>query len=194
MAKGRKRKAGKRERNGQLSRKPGDVAARLNDAMDREQRDTISVAVEARQRVHGVDAGNVRDQMAGSFIGRLCMSRTITRQQYEAAMLWLEDATNYAIAVHAPRAPGAIDLNRTQGGSGDYENVARTLHIKAKYEAALSAVQGLQIELRGTANLYAALDYLVRRDLELQHMVGDLRLVANCLAKHYGLTAGKKAA
>lgn len=194
MTKGRKRKSGKRENNGRLSRKPADVAARGNDAYDRAERDALSVGIEARMRVHGVAPGSARDQMAGSFIGRLCLQRVITRHQYDAAMQWLEDSMRYSIAVAAPHAPGAVDLNRTHGRGSDYENEAVTRHAVAVYEAAREAVQNLQNELRGTANLWAALDYIVRRDEEVYHMVGDFRLVANALVRHYRMDGQKRVA
>lgn len=194
MTKGRRRKSGKREPGGKLSRKPADVAARANDAYDRAERDALSVGIEARLRVHGVAPGSAIDPMAGSFIGRLCLQRVITSQQYDAAMRWLEDSRLYSIAVGAPHAPGAVDPNRTHGRESGYENVARTLHITARHDAAREAVQELQNELRGTANLWAALNYIVRRDEELYHMVGDFRLVANALVRHYKLDGQRRVA
>lgn len=197
MTKGRKRKAGKRENNGRLSRKAVDVAARIDMAnadLDRAERATVSVGLEARVRMFGVDPRHARDQMAGSFIGRLCLQRVITRRQYDAAMQWLEDSMRYSIAVAAPHAPGAVDLNRTHGRASDYENEAVTRHAVAVYEAAREAVQNLQNELRGTANLWAALDYIVRRDEEVYHMVGDFRLVANALVRHYRMDGQRRVA
>lgn len=186
-----KRKSGKREPNGRLSRT--ERTTRILDGLDQEQRDTLSVGIEARERVLGVDPKHTRDQLAGCYVGRLCITGELTRIQYDALMTWLEDQQNYAIAVASPRQPGAVDLNRTQGSS-NYENEARTRHYVARYKGAHDAVTARQIELRGTGALFAALDHLVRRDLELAHMVGDVRQAANALVRHYGLVTGRRAA
>lgn len=189
----RKKQDGKREPNGRLSRKPADVMARTLAQVDRDVRETLMVGLEARVRVYGVKSENSRDQMAGSFVGRLCMDREISRAQYEAAMTWMEDASNYSIAIRSPRMPGAIDLNRTRG-INDYENVDRVKRWTAKYKAACKAVQEKQIELRGRANLMGALDTCVMRDVALYHLVGDLRYALNALVKHYRIEGGRLAA
>lgn len=191
---GPKKLAGKRERNGQLSRKQVDRTARVLDGLDADQRDTLAVGIEARVRVHGVEPRHSRDQMAGSFIGRLCITGDVSRVQYDAAMTWQEDAHNYSIALRSPRQPGAVDLNRTQGTSTDHENVAFVARAKARYEAAARAVQEKQNELRGQGALFAALHHVVIRDLELMHMVPDCRVALNALAKHYGLESRSRAA
>jgi hypothetical protein len=197
---GKARQPGKREPNGQLSRKPADRTSRFLDGLERDERDTLAVGIEARVRVHGVDPERSRDQMAGSFVGRLCMTRQISRQQYDAAMTWLEDCENYSAAVHSPRQPGAVDLNRIQGSNGDYENVERTRRAITRMigdkergiRGAMQAVQAAQLEVRGQGNLFGALDAILHRDQELQHLVGDLRVGLNALARYYGLIGGTR--
>lgn len=186
---GRKRKPGKRQPNtGRLAQGLADVAARLNDAMDKDERETIATGIEARVRVHGVSPTHARDQLAGSFVGRLCIGKEISRQQYEAAMMWLEDRRNYLIATSEAqgREPGAVNLNATHGRSG-HENVAWAIRSVARYRKAGKAVQAVQDELRGTAHLFGALDNCVSRDVELFHLLPDLRYALNALARHYGL-------
>jgi hypothetical protein len=189
MPRGRKAKTGKREASGRLSRKAVDVAARLNDAHDKEERDMLSVGLEARVRVHGIEPAETRNQMAGSFIGRLCLQRTISRAQYDAAMEFLDANDQYQWAMGSPRSPGAVNLNAIRGAAASKENIPAARQATNRYELALKAVTEKQIELRGTANLYAALQYLVIEDKPLEHMVGDLRTALNALAKHYGLAA-----
>ena len=109
---GRKRKPGKREPNGKLSRVPADVAARRKDGLDREEQDTIAVAIEARQRVFGLPPAISRDQMAGSAVGRYCLQCVITRTQYDAAMLYLADCEAYSHAIGTPGIPRAVDHDR----------------------------------------------------------------------------------
>jgi hypothetical protein len=189
MTRGRKRQMGKREPSGRLSRKAVDVTARLRDALDRDERDTISVGVEARVRVHHVEPELSRDQRAGSFVGRLCMTRVISQHQYEAAMNWLTDSENYSWAVCAPKRPNAIDLNRVHGSPTRLENVALVKRIMARYKGASMAVRDAQLELRNRGNLFGALEALVLRDIELEHMVPDLRCALNSLVRFYGLVS-----
>ena len=185
---GRRLKPGKREPNGRLSRRAADRTARMLDGLAREERDALAVGLEARQRVHGVPARNSRDQMAGSYIGRLCISGEISRVQYDAAMQWLADGEDYSRVRRSPRPPGAVDLNRIHGGSTDGEDVAFARRAVERYEAAVAAVQERQLELRNTAVLFAALSHIVGRDLELPHMVGDCREALNALARVYKLS------
>lgn len=189
---GPKKQSVKREPNGRASRKPEDALARVLDAVEREDRENLVPGLEARMRVYGVKPENSRDQMAGSFIGRLCIQRNLTRHQYDAALAWLEDMENHAAVISAPRSPGAVDLNAAKGRN-DHENVDYVTRCMARYKAANKAVQDKQNELGPHAHLFGALDTLVRRDVPLEHLVGDLRIALNALVKHYGLE-GRKAA
>lgn len=190
---------GKREPAGQLSRRPEDVAARNIEGLDLEEREMIATGIAARERLYGLPAAMSRDQMAGSFVGRLRLRGELSEPQYQASVIWLEDCRNNAIARCAPKQPGAVNMNATHGGNGDYENRAFTLRSVARYRNARQAVQDKQNELRGMAALFAALSYCVERDVSLDHMIGDLRTALNALAKHYkldgnGLTGRAKAA
>ena len=51
-------------------------------------------------------------------------------------------------------------------------------------EAAIQTAQNI-IGLHG--NLYAAISLCVVGEVDLHHMVGDVRLALNALARHYGL-------
>lgn len=189
---GQKRQAVKREPNGRASRKKDDVVARILEQVDRDVRETLMTGLSARVRVHGVPPEQSRDQMAGSFIGRLCLQRVISRIQYDAALAWLEDMENHAAVIGAPRQPGAVDLNAAKGRN-DHENVEYAARCMARYKAANKAVQDRQNELGPHAHLFGALDTLVRRDVPLEHLVGDLRTALNALARHYRLD-GRRAA
>lgn len=187
---GRKRKLGvKREPNGKISRRKADVLDRI--AM--EDRETLRPGLEARVRLHGIDPAQCRDQMAGSFVGRLCMTGHITVSQYDAAMTYLEDHRNNLIAIRAPRDPSGVDLNRVQGDSNG-ENVEFYRRATMRWRDALDAVQDRQDKLRGQGALYAALDYCVIRDVQATHMLEWLREGLTTLVKHYGLGDKAKAA
>lgn len=190
---GRKRKPGKREPNGKLSRAPAEVAARRKDGLDREEQDTIAVAIEARQRVFGLPPTISRDQMAGSAVGRYCLQGIITRTQYDAAMLYLADCEAYSHAIGTPGIPRAVDLNRI-GGKDNHENITKSKTAMARYDAMVKAVRAKQTEIGNMGNLFGALDTVIRRDVQLEHLVEDLRIGLNALARHYGVDGAKAAA
>jgi hypothetical protein len=210
---GRKSTAGKREPNGQLSRKPKDVVERVLAAVDRDERDALSVGLAARVRVHGITAEMLdgipcakdelpltpaqfaRDQMAGSFVGRLCMQRVISRIQYEAAITYAVEREAYlrAVAPAQGSVARAVNLNATHGSS-NYENETKTRQDVARYRAAYAAIIEAWRELRGQGKLLAAIQRLVIEDEPFEALVPDLRTALNALAKHYGLSGNTRKA
>lgn len=185
---GPKKQTGAREANGRLSRDPEERKARELAAIDAEAWDAMHVAIQARVRVHGVPLERAKGQNAGSFVGRLRDEQQLSDAQLDAAQTYLAERSAYRRAIAAPPEMDAVDLNRVKGRASG-ENVGRTQAAVARYEATLKAVQAAQNALGNTVTLFAALDMCVVRDLPLRHMVGDLRLVLNALAKHYGLGA-----
>lgn len=180
MAKGRPRKSGaKRTASGRLSRAAG---------ADQENLDPIHT----RMRVFGLSEQDARDQKAATYIGRLCLAGRkanadgITEAQYEAASVWKEAYEGYQRAVKSPDA-----LRSGVGGGDQGENdryAARCQAAIAKFDGIRDAVRAEQClhENKG-ANMWAALDYLVGRDQQLPHMVGDLRLALNAIGHHMGM-------
>ena len=128
--------------------------------------------------------------MAGSAIGRYCLQGLVTRPQYDAAMAYLEERENYLQAIQAPRQPGAVDLNATRGQSVAAENVARTQKAKASMKATDAAIMEKQIEVGNMGNLFGALNAVLVMDVELDHLLGDLRTALNALVKRYRMTGG----
>lgn len=182
---GRKRKAGvKREPNGRGQRPTAEAA----------QQDAMSVAKDYRERVLGVKPAELLNQMAGSFVGRLCMGREISVAQYDAAMTFLEDHRNNAIAIAAPRDPSGMDFNKVQGGSLGGENVEFYRRATQRWRNACNAIQERQNEVGGTASLYASLQFCVLEDHELYHLVGWMREALNALVRHYGIVDNARAA
>ncbi len=180
--------------NGRLSRKPADVMNRLAASLDQDERETLRPGIEARVRLHGIAPEVSRDQRAGSFVGRLCMSGEISAVQYEASLTFLEDHRNNLMAIRAPRDPSGVDLNRVQGGSVDEENVEFYRRSTTRWRSAVDAVQVRQNEVGGAGALYAALQTCILQDLECHHMTGWLREGLNALARHYGLGDKARAA
>jgi hypothetical protein len=185
---------GNREASGRLSRRNVDVVARVLETVDREDRENLSVGIEARIR-RGVNPAHSRDQMAGSVIGRWCLSGTVSRVQFDAATLWLGNRAGYLVAISAPREPGAVDPNaESRGGVNNFENVERSKARIAKHRAAEKAIRERQIELRLNGNLFGAIDTVLVRDVELMHLAGDVRECLNALVRHYGLNGARRAA
>lgn len=192
---GPKRKQAKREPNGRASRRLEEQAVQAvakDSALDLTQRETVAAGVAARFRVHNVALELGVDQMAGSYVGRLCMAGTITPEQYHAAEMYAQEAEAYARACATPRQPGAIDLNATKGGAGGEENEARTRLAYQRYESSRRAIQRKQDQLRLGSHLFGAMQYLVINDLPLDHLIGDLSLALDALVAHYELDRSQK--
>lgn len=115
---GRRQKPGARYPGGQLKDEP--------DA--RQQEKNMSVAVEARQRIHGLTAKQAATQEGGTAIGRLLIGGILaTGQQVkdfkEAADCFLERRSAYEGAMQFARLTTSTDYTGdrrgTAGGQGD---------------------------------------------------------------------------
>lgn len=80
MAKGRKRKTGKRHPSGKLVQPSGAET----------QREAMATVLEARQRHYGVTARQARDERVGTALGRLAFGQIITAEQYAAGQKYAE--------------------------------------------------------------------------------------------------------
>jgi hypothetical protein len=80
MAKGRKRKLGKRHPSGKL----------VQPSAAETQRETMSTVLEARQRHYGVTAKQAPDERLGTALGRLAFTGGITTEQYAAGQKYAE--------------------------------------------------------------------------------------------------------
>lgn len=80
MAKGRKRKTGRRHPSGKLVQ-PGSAES---------QREAMATVLEARQRHFGISARQARDERLGTALGRLAFAGKITPDQFAAAELYGE--------------------------------------------------------------------------------------------------------
>lgn len=177
---GRPRKMGvKRTKSGQISR-----------AADAYNENAEGIAL--RMKVFGLTEKDARDQKAATYVGRLCLAGQknnadgITNAQYEAAQVWREAYENFQRAVKSPDALRTGVGGGDQGESDDYAR--RCIAAIARWEGIEKAVRLEQSfhENRG-ANMWAALDYLVGRDQQHPHMIGDLRLALNAIGHHMGM-------
>lgn len=144
------------------------------------------VALDARRRHLGLTKDQARDQKAGSFIGYLSLLGRrdgLSSDQYEAACQFQSLYRAYQRAIQSPGRlldgdGGMASAEITEA----YEEWAANT-IKA-YGKCRDAIQEAQNEQRHT-NLWAALDYCLIREEAHPHMVGDLRILCNALARHF---------
>jgi len=105
MAKGRKRKAGKRHPCGKL----------VQSSAGETQREVMATVLEARQRHYGVTARQARDERLGTALGRLAFCGVINAEQFAAGELYGEImARNRAVVglpMDQPRSATALLIN-----------------------------------------------------------------------------------
>ena len=82
MARGRKRKAGKRLPCGKRPR-------------EESQQEAMATVLEARQRHYGVTARQAKDERLGTALGRLAFAGLIDADQYAAGQIYGEVGTNF---------------------------------------------------------------------------------------------------
>jgi hypothetical protein len=152
-------------------------------------------AIHTRMRLFGLSESDARDQKAATFLGRLYLTGQLGKRpgsdnMWEAAQELLRMRDAYKRALKAPDA-----LRNSTGSGGDMEETeayANWCHaVVERYEAverAVSAENSLH-EHRGS-NLHAALDFIVFRDQQMHHMIGDVRIALNAI--HHHLTGGRK--
>lgn len=200
MPKAHNRQDGKREPNGQLSRKQKDMIERAFAGFQKDEREMMEVGLSARERVHGLPRAVMvenkpvavsRDQMAGSAIGRLYLTREISYAQYEAATRWLDGYVDYAKTIPSPAQPTAMDIGRVHGRTNREENIDKSIRAKELHKAAQDAVLAAQYEVSGKMGSRFALLHtlwvIVQNDQERFDMVPDLRVALNALVRHYKL-------
>ena len=113
MAKGRKRKSGKRHPCGKLVR----------PTTGETQADVLATVVEARRRQYGVTARQARDERLGSALGRLAFRGLITADQYSAGQVYATTMGRYraimGLPTDQPRSMMAVLINEGIFASAD---------------------------------------------------------------------------
>jgi hypothetical protein len=194
MTRGRKRKNGNREPNGQLSRKASEKQARAKAALTLTEKDTLSVARQARQRVFRVSGEDALDPAAATVVGRLYLTKQITMRQYNAAKLYLGDVRDYNIAMSGPKPPNAIDLNRVSNGTSEEtpDSIAWKGRVTARYQDLLAVIRKVQQEVRGWSLIQSVVNTIVTDDMELPNHLAELRQGLDALGHYYLLPEEKQ--
>lgn len=171
----RKRKMTRREANG----RPQRAEAR--------ERDPRLIAMLARQRVFGVSAEQSRSDLSATVVGRLRLTDEINRDQFEAAVRYLD--ARYAMLT-AIDAPGRL---RSSGPISDdddaYED--RCHRARRRWVEISTELDGLQYLMHSRAPRQA-LRTIVEDDRPAPHLIGDLRLALNAIHHVFSSTRRKR--
>lgn len=185
--------------------KRGRIKAGWTNAMT--EREAVSVAVEARTRVHGVSPEYAAKTYengvnASTVIGRMRIkgmeqeiqaskrphvnimaeNGTLKREQFDALMWWNDRRLEYYSALLLKKE-GSSGIGPGNNGE-DSENYAKWCQEKIQeWDKIRDVIQDAAIETRG--QLFAALDYMVVRDEYHAHLEGPLRYAANAIHRRF---------
>ena len=151
----------------------------------------MRVAREARERIFGVPEKDSATELAGSVCGRLLLRGLLSQPQMDAAKAFAAAYAAYHRAIDAPRPPKAVEIGAASGrGSGMDVTPEQAQRAKDNWRHACNALREANCEPTNRGcTLYASCDYLVLRDENQPHLIGDLRVALNVLARNYGLVA-----
>lgn len=145
MARGRKRKSGRRHPSGKLVQ-PSKAETR---------REVMATVLEARQRHYGVTARQAKDDRLGSVIGRLAFAGTITAEQLAASEMYGEImARNRAVMglpMDQPRSVTALLINEgIFGGSAPDHDPELVEKVRRRAAAAILMLRTADHDAPGT--------------------------------------------
>jgi len=168
-------------------RKEG-VLREANGRISRAKQPAACVALAARARHTGLDPAHASDPRAATYIGRLNMMGShdgLSRDQYEAALKFLEVRNDYQRSL---LSPGAYYESRSQHSRLNDDDLVDynqwVTRAKRRYDQAMKALQEAQFD-NSSENLYAALQYILINGQELPHLLGATRIALNALARHF---------
>jgi hypothetical protein len=158
------------------------------------EREALSVAMDARRRIHRMTAANddtVRSQLAGYTLGRIFLDGKISREQLEAGDEYAEAISRYhrlfGIPFPSARAQSLFSVKGHHGDvTDDHASRARraTNKMMELHGVLLRCVDGPQVKT--TIHNVAIMDYDHLRDMPAQQMLW-LRRGLTALMDHKGL-------
>lgn len=170
-----------REPNGRPSRRIIHVRAR----QELTEKETKSVAIAARQRHTGLTAEQVDTKPvigqpnAGDVHGVMAMQGALSRDQWLAAVWYLEQRGDYQRSILARDVP-----HNGSGAVGDSDTYAEWCQdAKAKWGAILSCLTEVGVQVRSPVR--SAFDVILERQQYMPHMEGDLKVGLNALYRRF---------
>lgn len=143
------------------------------------QKETMSVAIDARRRIHGMEAANddtVKDQLAGYTLGRIFLDGNISREQLEAGNEYSIVVERYFRMTGAPSPnPRAQSLFNIAGHDGEVTDDQATRQRRATNKMMelkgllLRCVDGPQV--MSTVNSVTVMDYDHLRSMSAHQML-----------------------
>lgn len=166
-------------------------SGRLYEPGPKEREDEIrGVVIDARQRIWGMTEQQASFPEAGSVVGRLRLSRTISAAQAEAALKYAETMALADAAILAKRIGSSGDLNRSRGH--DDSDGTEPGYV-AKCKAAIAKSIECHRALREAHQLARwAVDTIVLEDQPIP-ADGELRLGLNALCRVFKIPLHKAA-
>jgi hypothetical protein len=185
MARGRKRKPGKRYACGKRTRQETE-------------RDAMSVAIDARRRHFGVTAKQAKDERLGTALGRLAFRELISDTQYHAgvafAELYRQHHAVFGLPSPSPRSIAGLLVNEGIFGASSSEPMMDVIEkLKRRFGDATDALAACDRKHRMSQGRRPTL--LVHRvictDEDAMHWpeedIGNLRVALNALARLFRL-------
>lgn len=148
----------------------------------------MSVAKAARVRIHKVAPEHAGTDLAASVVGRLYLNGDLEPEQLGAARLFADTYATYQRVMDSPRPPKAINIGGASGPEPRDVSPEYAQRARSQWGTITGVLQAANNAHR-SATIYAACDYIVLRDLELPHLIADMRLGLNAIAQSYGLAA-----
>ena len=199
LSKRRRGKAGRKRVQGVARTKSGRISRSRKAREDRKRVETMEaeafdrahyeVRLVIRAAKHGLTEAQAARQESGTVLGRLWLSTQIDERQYDAGVNYRKLRADYLKAINAP--DGTRNGPAPVNGDDTDAHEDWVADVKARFQAAQKAISGASCQNR-EANIPAAMEYIVVKDQELDHMVGDLRLGLNALVRHFRLDAARK--
>jgi hypothetical protein len=175
---GRKRKQGKRTPSGRLSRAKAEVRMRMAET----ERQAMATVLEARQRLFGVTERKAKDPMAGTAVGRLCLSGQLSADQYDVAVRYMDARASYQSSMLTRKGGGEGGSIHDVEDSESYERWCE--HARKVWDEINAVLNDLMVSLRSPAPR-SALDVIVVRDVDYPEGTADLRLALNALERFF---------
>ncbi len=173
----------RREPNGRLSRRIDEVVTRT----EMTEVEAKSVMITARERHTGlkgeaVDVVDAGKPNAGTIHGLMVLHKRLSLDQFVAAEWFLERRREWARAVEMPGEPLDPKPNwRKTFDEESHEKFCRT--AKNRWGEIMGVLQEASIQSRSP--ILSALDHILIRQQDLEHMDGDLRTGLNAIRRAF---------